>query len=50
MKEWQNMSKIFFNKNPLFLKFQGLTIFKNIKKHDWSTEDDRLLEKCVEYM
>lgn len=31
------MSKIFFDKNPLFLKFQGLSILKNNKKHAWTT-------------
>ena len=37
------MSILFWNKNWLFLKFQGLTIFKNIKRHTWVTGDDILL-------
>lgn len=37
------MAEIFFGKNPLFLKFQALTILKNIKRYMWTEEDDKLL-------
>lgn len=41
------MGKDFFDKSPLFLKFQGLTIYKNMKKHPWNENEDKLLEKYV---
>lgn len=37
------MGQIFFGKNQLFLKFQGLSILKNTKRHNWTIEDDQLL-------
>lgn len=43
------MSQIFFNKNVIFLKFQGLSILKNTKRHNWENEDDELLKKYVQY-
>lgn len=48
-KEWANMEHIFFRKTPLFLKFQGLSILKNTKRHNWTPEDDELLKKYVGY-
>lgn len=41
------MGSIFFDKSPLFLKFQGLSILKNTKRHNWTDQDDDQLKKFV---
>jgi hypothetical protein len=39
------MGNIFFGKNDQFLKFQGLSILKNTKRHCWTEKDDEQLKK-----
>jgi hypothetical protein len=48
-EEWRAMGEVFWNKNPLFLKFQGLCTLKTAKHRNWTAEQDALLKNCVAY-
>ena len=41
------MTKIFSTKDPLLLKYQGLSILKNEGKKIWLNEEDEILVKLV---
>ena len=44
--DWKMISDTFFEKDPLFLQFQGLCLLKSEDKfHLWSKSDDELIKK-----
>lgn len=39
-REWEYLSDLYFDKNPMFLKFQGLNMLKISQKFIWEAQDD----------